>query len=85
MNIFKKVGGMTKNREQQVTKVTLLFKKKRSNHHTMILTNVMFNVLPYDTKDSHEEPRHSPRLERRRRHDVSTTGRTGHSHGAFPH
>lgn len=28
MNIFKKVGGMTKNREQQVTKVTLLFKKK---------------------------------------------------------
>lgn len=51
----------------------------------MILTNVMFNVLPYDTKDSHEEPRHSPRLERRRRHDVSTTGRTGHPHGAFPH
>lgn len=81
MNIFKKVGGMTKNREQQVTKVTLLLKKKRSNH----LTNVMFNVLPYDTKDSHEEPRHSPRLERRRRHDVSTTGRTGHPHGAFPH
>lgn len=40
---------------------------------------------PYDTKDSHEEPRHSPRLERRRRHDVSTTGRTGHPHGAFPH
>lgn len=29
MNIFKKVGGMTKNREQQVTKVTLLFKKKK--------------------------------------------------------
>lgn len=85
MNIFKKVGGMTKNREQQVTKVTLLFKKKRSNHHTMILTNVMFNVLPYDTKDSHEEPRHSSRLERRCRHDVSTTGRTGHPHGAFPH
>lgn len=28
MNIFKKVGGMTKIREQQVTKVTLLFKKK---------------------------------------------------------
>lgn len=28
MNIFKKVGGMTKNTEQQVTKVTLLFKKK---------------------------------------------------------
>lgn len=47
--------------------------------------NVMFNVLPYDTKDSHEEPRHSPRLERRRCHDVSTTGRTGHPHGAFPH
>lgn len=31
MNIFKKVEGMTKNREKQVTKVTLLFflKKKK--------------------------------------------------------
>lgn len=29
MNIFKKVGDMTKNREQQVTKVTLLFLKKK--------------------------------------------------------
>lgn len=45
----------------------------------------MLNVLPYDTKDSDKEPRHSSRFERRRRHDVSTTGSTGDPHGGFPH